>query len=111
MRTELDDDPDLCRSPGPSAAKPGAEVTTERHQIRFDSSTGNDEVIDAELAELGTSTADAVVPSEPRPRPVTAYNFRRLARFPEALKQSLGKVRAPAKPPSLSISTNRINGK
>lgn len=80
MRTELDDDPDLCRSPGPSAAKPGAEVTTERHQIRFDSSTGNDEVVDVELAELGTSTADAVVPSEPRPRPVTAYNFRRLAR-------------------------------
>ena len=49
------------------AAEPGAELTTERHQVQFDSSTGNDEVvdIDAELAGLGASTADSVMPSEP----------------------------------------------
>lgn len=78
VRAELDDDLDFYQSPGPSTAEPGVEVTIERHQVWFDSSTGNDEVVDvdAELMELGTSTADAVMPSEPPPQPVTVYNFR-----------------------------------
>ena len=67
VRAELDNNSDFYQSPGPSAAEPGVEVTTERHQVQFDSSTGNDKVVDvnAELIEPGTSTADAVMPSEP----------------------------------------------
>ena len=64
-------------------------MTTERHQVDFDSYTGNNEHadVDAGLAGLGVSTADSVMPLDLGFRPVTAYNLTSSQRSP-ALKQS-----------------------
>ena len=64
-------------------------MTTERYQVDFDSYTGNDEHADTDagLAGLGVSTADAVMPLDLGPRPVTAYNLTSSQRSP-VLKES-----------------------
>lgn len=64
-------------------------MTTERHQVDFDSYTGNNKHtdIDTGLTRLRVSTADVVMPLDLGSQSVTVYNLTSL-QYSLVLKQS-----------------------